>query len=560
MSAPVTDGAFALLSPQLTDEEIERLKAYGTVEDHEDESLLYAVGQTSVDLWVVLEGEVEIDVPSKDGWERIRTVGARGFVGDTAVITGVGAIARVRSKGASRLIRIPQARLRRLLVEDSALSDLIVATLTARRAFLRSDTPTALVVIGNRFDAATFEIRDLLFKHSIPHTWYDPDDDEEVGGCITSMGAAIEDLPIIVLGTREVLRRPKTWELAGHLGLNNLDDDAEADVLVMGAGPGGLAAAVYAASEGLSVIAVDSTGAGGQAGTSSKIENYLGFPTGVSGRQLAENAAIQAQKFGARIAAPAKVMALQDEGETYRVTLCGGRTVRAKSIVVATGAKYQRLGVQNLSEFEGAGVYYGATAMEGQLCRDSEVAIVGGGNSAGQGAVYLASVARHVHLLIRREDLSATMSEYLIRRILETPNITLHTQCEVSELHGDGRRLRSLTLKCLKGGPDRALETPFLFLMIGALPCTEWLGDFITLDEKGFVKTGAQLDRMDLVGSQWRYRREPSTYETSRPRIYAVGDVRSGSVKRVAAAVGEGSVVVHAIHRALADDGVAARV
>ncbi len=558
MAQTTTEESFTIipaLSPTLTADEMARIERFSTLERLAPGTVIVEAGDTAVDLWVVRSGIIDIEIPTFEGVTRVGWADPGQFVGDVSVLSGGASPIRTRARDEVEALRIPVQRLRALLVEDSALSDLILSTFTARRARARSRTTASNVLIGPRYDRTTFEIHEFLEKNAVLHSWYDPYEDEDTHDCLSELGADEADMPIVILGAREVLRRPGLWALARRLGLNTIAEHDRADVVVLGAGPSGLAAAVYAASEGLEVITVDSSAAGGQAGTSSKIENYLGFPTGISGRQLAENAALQAQKFGARLAAPAAVEALEDAPDgQYRVRLADGGTIEARSVVIATGARYQRLDVEDLGTYEGAGVYYGATAIEGQLCRDAEVAIVGGGNSAGQGAVFLAGLARHVHILIRRDDLTSTMSEYLIRRIAEMPNITVHARCEVTRLHGRGGRLDALGVTCLTDGEQRRLETPFLFLMIGAQPCTEWLDGFVALDDKGFIKTGGALDRMDLVAGRWPYRREPSTYETSRPRVYAVGDVRAGSVKRVAAAVGEGSVVVHAIHRALADD------
>jgi thioredoxin reductase (NADPH) len=330
-----------------------------------------------------------------------------------------------------------------------------------------------------------------------------------------------------------------------------MPDGACADLLVIGAGPAGLAASVYAASEGLTVLALDADAPGGQAGSSSKIENYLGFPTGVSGRELAERAAVQAQKFGARIAGPARASGLEKTEKGYRITLEDGRAVTGRAVVLATGVEYRRLDLDNLETFEGRGVFYGATPMEAQLAADAEVAVVGAGNSAGQGAMFLARTSKRVHVLYRRGDIRETMSEYLVRRLEETPNIVLHAACDVTLLQGCEDRLRCIEIK--KPSGIQTLETPFVFLFIGAAPNTAWLPDTLCKDKNGFIHTGPEIGPSQLVRAGWNLERMPSAYETSWPRVYAVGDVRASSVKRVASAVGEGSVVVQAIHAALGE-------
>lgn len=542
------------LTPRLTDADLARLETAGERVFGKAGMVLFDEGDQRIPLWVIVSGAVSITHSTPHGIADIRTLTERDFIGDIAVLTGTGAVAKATVSADSELIRVSTAALKKLLIGDSHLSDLIVSTMVARRTFMREGGFAGVTLIGTTYDRATFEIRDLFTKHQIPFVWLAPEEDPVVMEILAARGLTEDDLPVLIHSANEVVSKPSLGEIATCYGLNVLDEAEVHDVLVVGSGPAGLAAAVYAASEGLSVLVLDSQAAGGQAGTSSKIENYLGFPTGISGRELAERAAMQAQKFGAHLVSPVEAVSLDRSGVLHQLNLKDGRKVRGKSLVIASGARYQKLLIEGLDAYEGAGVYYGATAMEGMLCGGSEVTVVGGGNSAGQGAVFLASVAEHVHLVIRRPDLSETMSEYLIRRILDTPNITLHAESEIIGFEADGRRLTQLSLRRNRLGDVVSLQTPFLFLMIGANPCTGWLADSIALDDKGFAKTGASLSPRELVRGGWALERDPSPLETSRPRVYAVGDVRSGSVKRVASAVGEGSVVVHAIHRALADD------
>jgi thioredoxin reductase (NADPH) len=362
----------------------------------------------------------------------------------------------------------------------------------------------------------------------------------------------VGDVPVVVCRGDLVLKNPSNEAVADCFGLNAaIDHGRVRDVVVVGAGPGGLAAAVYAASEGLDVLVVETNAPGGQAGTSSKIENYLGFPTGISGQALAGRALAQAEKFGAELAVASRVEQLACDGmHGYQITLSNGATLRARAVIIASGVEYRRLPLEGLDRFEGAGVYYAATTTEARLCGGEEVVVVGGANSAGQAAVFLAAHARHVHVLIRGAGLVDTMSRYLVRRIEETSNITLHPHTELVALDGDDR-LRSVTWRSPKGTETRPL--PHVFLMIGAQPNTAWLGGCVAVDEKGFVKTGTDLSADDLSGTAWPLTRAPFLFETNRPRIFAVGDVRSGSVKRVASAVGEGSVSVQLLHRVLAE-------
>ncbi|MGF1455123.1 MAG: NAD(P)/FAD-dependent oxidoreductase [Alphaproteobacteria bacterium] len=362
-----------------------------------------------------------------------------------------------------------------------------------------------------------------------------------------------DDTPVVITGSRTRLKRATLLDVSGALGLDLLPDGARTEVVIIGAGPAGLAASVYAASEGLDVVTLDGRAPGGQAGTSSKIENYLGFPTGISGRELAERAMVQAQKFGARIASPVTARRLIAEPDGYWVELKDGRRIHTQSVVLACGADYRRLDIDDIKPYEGSGVYYGATAMEAQLCGGANVAVVGAGNSAGQGAVFLSKVARDVHVLFRRGDLRETMSDYLVRRLEETPNIHLHPRSEVCAVTGDGQRLTGITrVEGLERTPV-PMDVPFLFLFIGATPCTEWLPETVARDAAGFLKTGPEISNLELVRARWTLERMPTIYETSWPRVYAVGDVRVGSVKRVASSVGEGSVVVQYLHKAMRD-------
>lgn len=539
-------------------EELAALSAYGTVRRHDAGEILVEPGQSQVDCLVTLSGETHAFIEGPDGPQRLGFMERGQFIGDLGTLTGQTALARTVMGVAGEVLHIPFEKLQKLLVEQSALSDIFVNTFSARRAFARQREVGAIVIIGAPYDRRVFSIRDFLNRHSLPHTWLDPDTDPLAAQLMSAKELSHSDLPAVLLGVDPVLRKPGVDEIAARLGLDLLPDGASADVIVVGAGPAGLAASVYAASEGLTVLTLDSEGPGGQAGTSSKIENYLGFPMGLSGRELADRAALQAQKFGVRMAAPVCAAGLERlEDGAYCLHVKDGRSLKAKAVVVATGAQYRRLPIEGLESFEGRGVYYGASPLEAQLCTGSQATIVGAGNSAGQGAVFLAKSAQDVHVLYRRKDIRDTMSEYLVRRLEETPNIHLHPQTSIEAMHGaegatpDNQRLTALTLK----NPDGStrLETPFVFLFIGAAPFTDWLPKDLARDEKGFLRTGAQLETLDLVRAGWREDRLPSPFETNLPRIYAVGDVRSGSVKRVASSVGEGSVVVSDIHKAISE-------
>ena len=542
-----------------SDAELEALKPYGTIKRHAQDDLLIDEGDTQVDMLITLSGESHVFVETPEGARRLGWMERGQFTGDVGLLAGQASIARITMGKAGELLHIPYPDFQRLLVENSKLSDIFVNTLTARRAFARDQNHGSVIVIGAAQDRKVFTARDLLSKYGVPHLWLSPDTDDLAQSIMTAKGLTVANLPVVMRGRSQLLSKPTPAEISASFGFDLLPDGAKADVLVIGAGPAGLAAAVYAASEGLDVVTIDANTPGGQAITSSKIENYLGFPSGVSGQELTERAMTQAIKFGARVAAPVKATNLKRVNDHFCVDLSDGRQIGGRSVVIATGAQYRRLPIDNLERYEGRGIYYGATPMEAQLCLGSEIAIVGAGNSAGQGAVFLSQTTQKVHVLYRRADIRETMSEYLVRRLEETPNIILHPETEISGLHGLGNqdelndRLISVTAKNRRTGELCPLNTPFVFLFVGARPFTEWLPNGMTCDNHGFVITGTDLTDEMLNGSDWPLDRRPTDFETGWPRVYAVGDVRKNSVKRVASAVGQGSVVVSAIHAALAE-------
>lgn len=551
MAKPPTDVNFTFTPAQ-----IDQIRPYGTVAAYPAGAPLIDEGDTAVDLIVTLSGHTDVTVQTPDGPRRIGFMEPGQFTGDIGVLTGQASLATVTMGAAGEALRIAHADLLRLLSDHSDFSDIFVRTLTARRAFARESDLGMIVIIGAAYDAQAFAIRDLLTRHGAPHRWLDAETEPLAAQMLAAKDLSTDDLPVLIVGRSRVMARPAIADVVSAFGFDRLPDDSEADVLVIGAGPAGLAASVYAGSEGLSVVTLDGAAPGGQAGASSKIENYLGFPTGVSGRDLADRAAIQAQKFGVRLTSPAAAAALEaDEAGRYRLRLTDGRAIRARAVVVATGARYRRPTIKGRGDYEGRGLYYGASPMEAQLCGGSDVAVVGAGNSAGQGAMFLTQHARHVHVLYRRQDIRETMSDYLVRRLEEAPNVSLHPRAQIAGLHGNGAaardKLRLAAIDMATPEGEVRLAIPFVFLFIGAEPCSDWLPDGVRRDEKGFVKTGAQLNADDL--GAWPLERGPTQYETSWPRVYAVGDIRAGSVKRVASAVGEGSVVVSAIHRALGE-------
>ncbi|MEL7490970.1 MAG: FAD-dependent oxidoreductase [Pseudomonadota bacterium] len=548
----MTDNVKLDMNYRFNDQELEELKPYGAVRRHEAGAILFDEGDRETDLLVLLNGALNVYLHEHGEERRVGWLEPGQFTGDVSMITGQRSLVKARMEEAGEVLHISRDSLKRLLVERSGLSDALVTAFIARRAWARASGRASVVLVGRAFDQQAFSIRDLLTKHAVPHLWVEADADPQAAAIVERLRLTLDDTPILVSGADETLVKPSLSEVSRALGLDLLPDKACADVIVVGAGPAGLAASVYAASEGLSVVTLDATAPGGQAGTSSKIENYLGFPSGISGRELAERANVQAQKFGARLAAPAKAVKLEENDGAYCLHLEDGRSLSARAIVVAAGADYRRLPIDNIAQYEGRGIYYGATAMEAQICKGSTIAIVGAGNSAGQGAVFLAGYAKDVHVLYRRPNIRDTMSEYLVRRLEETDNIHLHPETEITAVNGDGARIQSAELTT-GGAKNTTLDNPFLFLFIGATPAAGWLPETIARDDKGFLKTGAAIENIQLVKAGWSLDRMPEIYETSWPRVYAVGDVRSGSVKRVASGVGEGSVVVQYIHRALAE-------
>ncbi len=550
-TSPPASAAPSEVNLRFTQQDIDLAMPYGEVRRHAAGDVLFKEGDTRVGCNIVLSGQVDVFLFNKGAEDRLAWLEPGQFPGDVAILTGQAVWATARMAADGSVLHIPHDRFQRLLVENARLSDMFINTMLARRARARDLGRSSITVIGSPYDRDALALRSLLGKHGIPFVWMDVEADPTLLDIMAKKGLSQADLPLVLRGRGERWVRPNVAQLSEMLGLDLLPDGACADVIVIGAGPAGLAASVYAASEGLSVLALDADAPGGQAGSSSKIENYLGFPTGVSGRELAERAAVQAQKFGARLAGPARAIAIEKIERGYSLTLEDGRTVMARAVVLATGVEYRRLDLENLEGFEGRGVFYGATPMEAQLATGAEVAVVGAGNSAGQGAMYLSRTAKTVHVLYRRADIRDTMSEYLVRRLEETPNVVLHPACDIHMLQGCAERLRTIEIKTPTG--QETLETPFVFLFIGAAPNTDWLPDTLCKDKSGFIHTGSEIGPAQLVRAGWSLERMPSAYETSWPRVYAVGDARAGSVKRVASAVGEGSVVVQSIHAALTD-------
>ena len=534
--------------PQLSEDQTRRIARYGTEETLADGTLAFTRGERSVDFFLVLEGAIEIFDVDKDGQPNVFTThAAQQFTGEMDLFNDRQILVSGRAAGATRVIRVKRADFRRMISGETDIGEIIMRAFILRRVGLIRYAQGGVQLVGPGHDGDTIRLQRFMTRNGYPHHLLDTETDPDTKGFLECFELTADQLPVLILPGNEVLRNPTNLQLADKLGVTEtLDPTKIYDVAVVGAGPAGLAAAVYAASEGLSTIVIESTAPGGQAGTSSKIENYLGFPTGISGQALAGRAQAQAQKFGARLAIAREVQTLDCSARPYTLALDGDQIVRTNAIVVATGARYRKLDLPNYAKYEGQGIHYAATAMEAQLCGGEEVAVIGGGNSAGQAAVFLSRTVRHVHVVVRSAGLAATMSDYLVQRIETSPQITVHAFTEVSALEGDETYLRAVTLSNRKTGESKSYPIANLFLMIGAQPNTDWLGGCLTLDDKGFVETGKDGDGKALS----------SPFATTMPGVFAVGDVRSGSVKRVASGVGEGSVVVQAIHQYL-NPGVA---
>ncbi len=553
LSAAEEETRRARMFPILTDDQIARVRAVGTEQSFTDGAILFEPGERRVAVYVVLEGRLEIVSPRGDLEDLVTVHGPGGFTGEVTLLSSARALVRARAKGPVRVIRVESDAVRSLIQTDPDLSDVFVRAFILRRAGLISSNVGDLVIVGSRDSAATLHMQEFLERNGHPYRYLDVDRDPTVQGMLDSLHVDVKEIPIVICRGNHVLRAPTDAQIADLLGLSEIiPPDVVHDVAICGAGPGGLAAAVYAASEGLDVLLIEAMAPGGQAGSSSKIENYLGFPTGISGHDLAARAITQAEKFGTHLSLAREATRLHCEETPIRIELAGGTSVLARAVVIATGAQYGRLDVADLSKFDGVGVYYAATSIERDRCSTEDVVVAGGGNSAGQAATFLARSCRHVHVVVRGRDLASSMSRYLVRRIEETPNITLHRCTEIVGLEGDAHlervRLRDNTTK---EETTRAIR--HVFSMIGARPNSSWLDGCVALDDKGFVKTGTELTAADLERERWPLARPPYLFETTRPRVFAVGDVRSSSVKRVASAVGEGSVCIQLVHRSLSE-------
>ena len=529
-----SDFRWELAFPDLTEDIVARLQAYGNQESFPAGAVLYTHGDRKIDMFVVLEGEVEICLPPTDGDSKVfARYSKHNFTGEFNLLNSQGALAEARTIAPSTLLRISRTRFERLMRTEGDIANVIVAACIWRRIGIVKAASGGVILQGRSGDDQMMLLQRFFVRNNYPHRIVDVSAEDTENDCAP--------LPAVILSDGRTMRRPSIPELADELGITELPDpEMTCDVAVVGAGPAGLAAAVYAASEGLCTTVIEGMAPGGQAGASSKIENYLGFPAGISGQQLATRAQLQALKFGVHFAISREVITVEQLDGIHRLTLQGGYQVCARTVVVASGAQYRKLGVEHYLKYENRGLYYAATAMESELCRDHEVIIVGGGNSAGQASLFLSGIAKHVHHLVRGPSFAETMSQYLISRVENSSHITVHTKSEIVELDGEPS-LERVTWANLNTGERTVRNISTVFVMVGAEPNTGWLFGTVRLDKKGFILTGG-TDGFDK-----------SPYATSMPGIYAVGDARANSVKRVASAVGEGSVVISYIHRYLAD-------
>jgi thioredoxin reductase (NADPH) len=539
------------LFPTLNSEQIARISGHATKRQIASGDVVYDAGAEDAPFVVVIAGRLQTIRPSNTGDTLIAGLGPGQFTGEANMLAGHRPLVRVMATQPTEVVQLTRAQLLAVVQTDAELGEIVLRAFILRRAELIARGFGDIVLVGSLHSSGAVRIKEFLTRNGHPYAYVDLDRDPDVQELLDRFGVAVEDVPVVICRGEKVLRSPSNQQIADCLGLNEaIDQTRVRDLMVVGAGPAGLAAAVYGASEGLDVLVLDSHAPGGQAGSSSRIENYLGFPTGISGQELASRAYVQAQKFGAEILIAKSATWLTCDRQPYAVRIEDGPSVPARTVIIATGAEYRRPALVNLTQFEGAGVYYGATFVESQLCSREEVIFVGGGNAAGQAAVFLAQSASQVHVLVRSDGLAASMSRYLVRRIEESPAIVLHSHTDLVALEGDAH-LEAVRWRNNVTGVVDSRAIRHVFLMTGAAPNTRWLEGCVTVDSRGFVKTGTDLSQTDLTAARWPLTRAPFVLETSRPGVFAVGDVRSGSMKRVASAVGEGANAAALVHQFL---------
>ena len=552
--SPFDPAHAARMFPTLTPDLIARIATHGRRRVTHDAEILVEAGDSTVAFFVIVRGHIEVIRPSRLGDIMIVVHGPGAFTGEGNLLVGRRSMMRIRVSEPGEVVELTREQLLALIQTDTEIGEILMRAFVYRRLELIAQGIGDVVLIGSTHSAGTLRVKEFLTRNGHPFTNIDLDRDPDAQELMDRFGVTAADIPVLICGTAPLLRNPTNHEVAECLGFNvSIETTHIRDVVIVGAGPAGLAAAVYGASEGLDVLVLESSAPGGQAGSSSKIENYLGFPNGLSGQDLAARAFAQAQKFGAEIMIAKDATGLTCDRRPYRVRVDRDEAgVPARTVIIASGVEYRRPAIASLSRFEGAGVYYSATFMEAQLCAGAAVAVVGGGNSAGQAVMFLSRAASRVHMLVRGEGLAASMSKYLIRRIDETPSIELRTRTEIVALEGDDR-LEYVTWRNGDTGTIEQHAIRHLFLMTGAQPNTAWLNGCLALDSNGFVKTGSELAPADLASAGWPLQRPPHLLETSLPGVFAVGDVRGGSVKRVASAVGEGSIAISFVHQVLAE-------
>jgi thioredoxin reductase (NADPH) len=550
-ASPEEVGRDQRLFPVLTPEQLARAAHCGTARSCAPGDVLLATGERTMGIFVVQSGQLEIVRFGREAESVVVVLGPGQFTGEIGILAGRPALMTIRAAVPSTVSEISREQLLKVVQTDFELSDVLMTAYLLRRSALVARQLGDALLVGSNHSPDMLRMREFLTRNDHPYAALDIDHDKDAQAVLDHFRVSVDATPVLICRGRLVLRNPTNREIADCLGLNASVETREVrDLVIVGAGPSGLAAGVYGASEGLDVLVLESSAPGGQAGASSKIENYLGFPAGISGHELASRAHAQVRKFGAQVLVARSGLRLSCGRKPFGIGLEDGAEVLGRAIIVATGAEYRRLSIHDAGRFDGTGVYYSATPMEAALCQGEEVVVVGGGNSAGQAAVFLAQTARRVHMLVRSEGLAESMSRYLIRRIEQRDGIGLRVRTEIVALEGNGR-LEQVTWRdaATSGVETHALR--HVFVMAGAVPNTGWLDGCLALDEKGFIKTGSDLTREDLEAARWPLARPPYLLETSRPGVFAVGDVRSGNLKRVASAVGEGAMAVAFVHRVL---------
>ncbi|HSS79495.1 MAG TPA: FAD-dependent oxidoreductase [Thermoanaerobaculia bacterium] len=551
LNPAIPDPRLDSMFPTLTPAQVARIAAYGRVRQVQKGEVLFEPGDQGVPFFVLKAGEVVIVRPTGAAETLVTTLGPSQFTGEVNMLSGRRTLVRARVTAPGEVIELDHEHILALVQNDSELGEIVMRAFILRRVELIAHGFGDVVLVGSSHSLGTLRIKEFLTRNGHPYSYIDLDRDGGVQDLLDRFHVEIADLPVLICRGEAVLRNPTNEQIADCLGFNDAIDPAHPrDLVIVGAGPSGLAAAVYGASEGLDVLVLEVDSPGGQAGSSSKIENYLGFPMGISGQELAARAYTQAQKFGAQVMIAKGARRLTCDRRPYTLEVDPDQRIPARTVILATGARYRKLPLADLARFEGAGIYYGATHIEAQLCGGNEVIVVGGGNSAGQAAVFLAQTARRVHMLIRSAGLAETMSRYLIRRIEESSAIVLRTRTTITDLEGDDR-LERVRWRDDQSGTHETHDIGHVFVMTGADPSTDWLNGCVALDAGGFIKTGPDLSPDDLAAASWPLARAPHLLETSLPGVFAVGDVRAGNVKRVASAVGEGSIAVSFVHRVL---------